>query len=174
MSILHRIVRVLVLVALAMAGIALMTASFDPGGWGAETVIVGVRNGLIFPIGLAMLLLVVLFLLTGMRRKRRARFLTVENENGRVSISTDAIAEYVGRLAEEFPGIVKMRPRVVPARHTVDIVVGVKVKAGPQIHEICQLLQSRIRESMTDGLGISEVRRVEVNVSGIVAERIEA
>ena len=173
MSILHRAVRILVLVALAMSAVLVMTASFAPGDWGEATDFLGVRNGLVFVLGLAMFFLAALFLLTGIPRKRRTRFLTIENENGRVSISTDAIAEYVGKLVEEFPGVIKMRPRVVPAKNAVDIVVAVRVKAGPQIHEICQLLQTRIRESMTDGLGISEVRRVEVTVSGIVAQRGE-
>jgi uncharacterized alkaline shock family protein YloU len=64
----------------------------------------------------------------------------------------------------------KMRPVVVPMRRAIDIAVELRVKAGPQIHEVCELMQSRIREAMSNGLGISDIRRVEVTVKEIAAE----
>jgi uncharacterized alkaline shock family protein YloU len=63
-----------------------------------------------------------------------------------------------------------MRPNVRPRRGGVDLLVDVRVKAGSQVHEVCELLQQRVRERVVEGLGISEVRRVEVNVRDIVSE----
>ncbi len=52
----------------------------------------------------------------------------------------------------------------------IDIIVDLRVKAGPQLHEVCEVLQRRVRETMANGLGISDVRRVEVNVKEISSE----
>ena len=58
----------------------------------------------------------------------------------------------------------------VPCRKGVDLLVELRVRAGPQIHEVCELVQQRVREAVTNGLGISEIRRVTVTVREIVSE----
>ena len=63
-----------------------------------------------------------------------------------------------------------MIPEVIPRGNQVDISIVLKVKAGPQIHEICEVMQRRVRETMVNGLGISDVRRVIVNVKDISSE----
>ncbi len=120
--------------------------------------------------GIGSFALASLLFLTGLDSRRRARFLSFSNEQGAVNISTDAISDYVGKLAPEFPSIVKMTPIVVPHRRRIDIVVDVRIKAGPQLHEICEVLQHRVRESMEKGLGITDVRRVIVSVKQISSE----
>jgi uncharacterized alkaline shock family protein YloU len=59
---------------------------------------------------------------------------------------------------------------VVATRESVDVFVDVRIKAGPQIKEICEVLQQRVRDTMFSGLGITQVRYVEVNVLKIVGE----
>ncbi len=54
------------------------------------------------------------------------------------------------------------------------MVVDVRIKAGPQLHEICEVLQNRVRETMIKGLGIPEVRRVVVCVKEISSEHKSA
>jgi uncharacterized alkaline shock family protein YloU len=121
-------------------------------------------------IGLGGICLAAIYALAGASRPPRDRFLAFPNESGVVSISTTAITDYIGKLAGEFPSIVGMTPRVVPRHKAVDIVVDIRIKAGPQLHEICEVLQKRVRESMASGLGISEVRRVVVKVRQISSE----
>ena len=59
-------------------------------------------------------------------------------------------------------------------RELIDIVVDLRVKAGPQLHEVCEVLQRRVRETMSSGLGIADVRRVEVSVKEISSEHKDA
>jgi hypothetical protein len=66
--------------------------------------------------------------------------------------------------------VLRLSPRVSAARRGLDIVVRVRVKAGPQIHEACEMLKQRVREILTNGLGISAIRSVTVTVEKIVAE----
>lgn len=171
MIILHRIVRLIVLAALVSAGVVLVLAGVSETVWQTLADMFQATRRLLLSTGLATLLLALLFLLTGMRRKRRGQFLSFANEGGRVSISTDAIADYLAKMASEFPAILRLKPVVVPRKNTVDIVAEVRVRAGPDIHEVCQVLQRRIREDMINGLGITEVGQVEVTVSHIHASQ---
>ncbi|MBT3191955.1 MAG: hypothetical protein HN341_05310 [Verrucomicrobia bacterium] len=170
MKMLHRIVFLFVFALLTATGIGLMCTAAVGENWAVlEALLPGSRvTGAC--IGVILFGLASLLFLTGLDTRRRDRFLSFSNEQGAVNISTDAIADYVSKLAPEFPSIVKMTPLVMPQRRRIDIVVDVRIKAGPQLHEICEVLQRRVRESMEKGLGISEVRRVIVSVKQISSE----
>ncbi|OGV59617.1 MAG: hypothetical protein A2498_04375 [Lentisphaerae bacterium RIFOXYC12_FULL_60_16] len=120
--------------------------------------------------GVGILVFALLFALTHASRRRQEQYLAYRKAEGMVNISTAAISEYLSKLAEEFPAILRMRPVVLAHRSTVDIVAELKVRADPQIHEVCEMLQKRIRESLANGLGITEVRQVEVTVKEIYTD----
>ena len=170
MKVLHRAVFLFVFALLTAVGIGLISLAFSAKNWEMlEVLLPGSRlTGVC--VGVALFALSSLLFLTGLDPKRRDKFLSFSNEGGAVNISTDAIAEYVGKLAPEFPSIVKLDPVVVPLRRRIDIGVNVRIKAGPPLHEICEVLQRRVRESMEKGLGISDVRRVVVSVKQISSE----
>ena len=171
-TILHRIIRILILAALLSVGILLLIASSSLEIWREMLIaFAGWRPPAIWA-GLGCVVTGLLFALTGLKRRRKEKYLSFENEGGKVSVSTEAIADYVSKLVDEFPSVLRMRPTVVPRKNVIDIVVDLKIKAGPQIHEVCELVQKRVRESMTGGLGITEVRRVEVSVSKIVSQHL--
>jgi len=175
MKVLRHLAVLLVFIVLLSLGIALLVAALFPPWWEAAAgwmAADGRRNAGI--AGGACLALALLLAATGVRRRRKAPILSFRNEGGTVSISTDAISDYLGKLVAEFPSVVKMRTKVIPARSAVDIVATLRVKAGPQIHEVCETLQNRIRETMVNGLGISEVRRIEVSVKEISSEHKDA
>jgi len=172
MRLLHRLLGLLVVAALLAGGIVCLVAALPGDWWHHALDIAGTGEGRLHAtwVGVGLLCLAVLFALTGLQSRRRQHFLSYDEEGGTVSISSDAIVDYIAKLSSEFPSIVRMKPSVIPARNSIDIHVELRVKAGPQIHEICELLQRRVRESMTNGLGISEIRRVEVTVAEIVSE----
>ena len=167
---LHRIIGLLIVALITWTSVSIFSSAVT--GENVAAFGIGISVGRITgtAIGIGGLCLIVLFFLTGIRPKRRERFLSFDQEGGTVSISTDAIADYVSKLSAEFPSIVRMRPEIIPSRGAISINVDVRVKAGPQIHEVCDLLQRRIRESVANGLGISEIRRVVVSVSEVVSE----
>lgn len=174
MKMLHRFVYAIVLALLAAAGIGLVTMAAMREHWVLLEIwlpgsrLVGACLGVVL-FGLAALLL-----LTGMNPKRRDKFLSFSNDQGAVNISTEAIAEYISKLAPEFPSVVRMTPVVAPRHRRIDIVVDVRIKAGPQLHEICEVLQRRVRESMEKGLGITDVRKVVIRVKKISSEHKSA
>jgi uncharacterized alkaline shock family protein YloU len=167
----HRALSILAIALLVAVGAAAAGLSVRASWWG--TALAWLREGgraTAGWTGVGLVLLGALCAATGWGGRRRTRFLSFEREGGAVSISTEAIADFVSKLAAEFPSVVQMRPEILPSRRGLDIRVAVRVRAGPQIHEVCDLLQRRVRESVAAGMGIAEVRRVEVSVVDIVME----
>lgn len=170
LRIIHRITGLIIFVIMAAAGLTVLAAAVLPGKWDVLANIVSTgRTPSIF-IGIVFVCLALIFILSGISRKADEKFLSFDGEDGTVSISTVAISDYVAKLISEFPSIAKMKPVVVPGRNSIDIIVNIRVKAGPDIHDVCQVLQKRVREVVTTGLGITDVRRVEISVREIVSE----
>ncbi|NKB22981.1 MAG: alkaline shock response membrane anchor protein AmaP [Kiritimatiellae bacterium] len=117
---------------------------------------------------LAILILMVVFLITRMQRPRGEQFLSFDNEGGSVSITLKAVSDFLGRLTEEFAAVSSLKPIVRVVNQQLDIRIDLKVKAGTKILELCQVLQSRVREIVQDNLGFSDVHNVAVNVRDIV------
>ncbi|MCK5850589.1 MAG: alkaline shock response membrane anchor protein AmaP [Kiritimatiellae bacterium] len=174
MKMLHKLIAFLLFLIVLGQGLMFMSAARSSEKWQAFTDVMGQNRASGLCAGVALICVAMLLALTSFSRKKKCRFLSLDSENGTVSISTDAISEYIAKLAAEFPSVVSMNPVVVPGRKEVDIIVNVEMKAGPQIHEACELLQQRVRESMSNGLGISQVRSVEVSVKEIHSEHIRA
>lgn len=170
MSFIHRLLRMVMLAAVWAAGLGLLALSFSAKSWREAADLVRFGRDEAALLGAVLIGVGLFYALTGYNRRRKEKFLTFRTDDGTVSISTEAIADYISRLSTEFQSIVRMWPRVVPARNTIDILVDIRVRAGAQVHEVCELLQRRIRESLSGGLGITDVRRVEVSVRDIVSE----
>jgi len=170
MKILHALVGLLLMILLAVGTIYILWAAHSGETW--EDLAQAASAGRVtWSCGAgALLCLVVIFALSAVPRQKRERYLSFDGEGGTVSISTAAICDYIAKLTQEFPSVVRLNPRVIPRRSMIDIVVDLRVKAGPNIHEACELMQQRVRESVTNGLGISQIGRIEVSVKDIVSE----
>ena len=120
--------------------------------------------------GIGLLVLVFAYLITGIRRKKGGEeFFTFKSAGGSVSILLRAVNEFVAKIGDEFAAILSLKPTVVPrARGAIDILLDVRVKAGSQIPELCQLLEERVRESVSQSLGISSIRDIKIHIRDIV------
>ncbi len=170
MKIIHRFIFLVVFALMTAVGLALIGLAVSSKNWDAIGLLLPGSRLVGASIGAGLFCLASLLFMTGLNPKRSDRFLSFSNDQGAVNISTDAISEYIGKLSPEFPSVVKMTPAVIPHRRVIDIIVDVRIKAGPQLHEICEVLQKRIRESMEKGLGISDVRKVIISVHKISVE----
>lgn len=170
MKIIHRITGFILLLVVVVSGGALVVCARSGDSW-SEFASVMIGNRIVVGgVGVALICLGLIFLLSAIPRRKQQKYLSFDGDGGTVSISTAAIAEYVARVAGEFPSIIKMKPEVIPARNNIDVHAYLQIKDGPDIHEVCELLQKRIREVLAGSLGINEVRKVEVSIKDIVAE----
>jgi len=170
MKILHRFVAILLFVLLVAGLLWLVWTSCSSRSWEELSSGFAANRLRIGCSAVAMLCLVAMYALSAIPRGRRERYLSFDSEGGTVSISSAAICDYVAKLTQEFPSVVKLSPSVVPKKNMIDVTVDLRVKAGPSIHEVCELMQQRVRECLTNGLGISQIGQVVVSVKDIVSE----
>jgi uncharacterized alkaline shock family protein YloU len=170
MKILREMAGFLAVAGLLVAGVFIVVAScWNADDWKYYIRLMGDNRPMLAMAGVIYVVLAVL--LVAIRfYNRGGDSLSFDREGGRVSIATKVIEDYIAKLSVEFPAITRMNPRVTAARDSIDIVVDVRIKAGPQIKEICEILQQRVRDSMLSGLGIAQVRYVEINVRKIVGQ----
>ncbi len=171
MKFLNRLIIILVVAMLLATSIALLTADFVPA-WEEylKSLITPYEQLTTTALAVALLCTGMLIMLTGLKKKKKEKILSFKNDDGVIQISTMAISDYISKLTSEFPSVVRMHPEVKPHGNMIDITVTLRVKAGPQIHEICEVMQRRVRETMINGLGISDVRHVVVHVKEISPE----
>lgn len=103
-------------------------------------------------------------------RHGTSEYISFETPGGRVTMETRAVEAFIRRLAPDFPAVVRLDPKVTPLADGIDITVDVRIKACPQVKEICDLLQQKVRACVVTGLGITQVKYVEVNVRKIIGQ----
>jgi uncharacterized alkaline shock family protein YloU len=116
----------------------------------------------------ASFLLLVAFALTASRQQGPVEFISYEGEGGAVSISVKAVKDFVEKIGGEFAAVLSAHPALRVCRGGIEIDLDVRVQAGTHLPELCRLLQDRVRDSVRDHLGLSDVRAVRVNVREIV------
>jgi len=118
--------------------------------------------------GLVLILMVLTYLGTFGSSRPSKRFISFDSDNGSVSISVNAVRDFVRKIGDEFGAIISMDPQIRSEKNMISIDLNVKLQTGSRIPELSQMLQDRVRESIRDGLGIVEVREIKVKVQEIV------
>ncbi len=113
-------------------------------------------------------LLSLLHLVTFGPRRPKARYISFDSGNGAVSISVNAVRDFIRKLGDEFGAVVGIDPKIRTEKETISVDLDVKVQTGVRIPEFSQALQNRVREGMQDSLGIAEVKEIKVRIQEIV------
>ena len=167
MKVIHFFLGLVLYLAIAAGGLALMVSTQYP-----DFIQIAMTWALALPAwarvvaGVGVILYLFLFLLTGLRWRRRS-FITFENESGTVSVSTDAVRNYLNTLKDEFAAVVwlKSHLRVIRGALSVGLVLG--VRDGTQIPELCKSIQGRVQELLVEHLGTCDLHGVSVEVNEI-------
>jgi uncharacterized alkaline shock family protein YloU len=121
-------------------------------------------------VGGIMILLSLLYLVTFGPRRPKAKYISFDSGNGSVSISINAVRDYIRKLSGEFSAVVSIDPKIRPERDGISVDLDVKLVSGSRIPEVSQMLQERVRESLLNGLGIADVKEVKVRIQEITGE----
>ena len=168
-KLLHFLSRVLVWVLFALEGGALLYANLLKDTQGPlrhfyieDTAFTAAATGCV------MLILVLIYLGTFGSARPRLRNISFDSEGGAVSISVNAVSDFIRKLGDEFGAVISLEPKIRSEKDLISIDLDVKIQTGTRIPELSQLLQDRVRESIRDGLGIIEVREIKVHIREIV------
>lgn len=117
-------------------------------------------------LGLACILAIHLLSYTSPRHLD-TKFVTFRSPAGNVSISVRAIRDFLQRLVTEFPAVKEMHTVIRHRRNGLSATVELRVSTDEYVPEVCQMVQERIREALTDQLGIPRLGAIEVRVKDI-------
>jgi uncharacterized alkaline shock family protein YloU len=175
MKILHIILAVILFVALAAVAAALLAL----GIWGVppqladfcpRDILAGNWRGILAgSLAIAFLLLYALSAI--LARRTRRQVITFENDDGRVTVDTEAVRSYLGGLQAEFAGSNWVKPTVDVRQGALAIRLDLGVKPGTQIPELCRLMQERVKEILREHLGTCDLAGIEMNVHEINGAR---
>ena len=167
----HGLLGLLLLLVVLGHGVALIHMAYSPTCWAAGLEALQTERGWALLAGLAVLGLLVAYLITGIRpRTGGDQYLSYTRNGATVSILLRAVTDFITRIGDEFAAVVAMKPRVRPRGRTMEVDLELRIKAGTQIPELCQLLQERVRESLAQDLGLTDIKRIRVQVKEIVGE----
>lgn len=167
MKAIHFLLGLVLYLSIAAGGLALIVSPEYPDfiqmavAWGAS-----LPAWLKVAGGVGVLVYLFAFLLSGMRWKRGS-FITFENANGTVSVSTAAVQEYLNTLKGEFAAVVWLKSHLRAVRGALEVGLVLGVKDGTQIPELCKLMQVRVRELLEEHLGTCDLSGVSVEVNEI-------
>jgi len=176
MKIFHCILAFVLFLSLSAAALALLAL----GIWGAPPALANFcprdllaanwRGILAGALAVAFLLL---YFLTGLlaRRARRHQVITFENEDGRVTVDTEAVRSYLAVLKDEFAAANWLKSSVAVRQGALAIRLDLGVKPGTQIPELCRLMQERVKEILREHLGTCDLAGIEMNVREINGAR---
>ena len=167
MKLLHRLFENIVAIVMFIVSITVIIACSSESLWNDFVMVFGDARFYLLFFGLALFFCNVLYILSGMNNEKRDESISMEGENGVITISAQAIKNYIVKLSPEFPSVVKLQPKIISKKRYIDIIVLVRVKPDPQIHDACEVLQKRIRETLANALGILEIRKIEINIREI-------
>lgn len=167
MKAIHFLLGLVLYLSIAAGGLALIVSPEYPDfiqmavAWGAS-----LPAWLKVAGGVGVLAYLFAFLLSGLRWKR-GTFITFENANGTVSVSTAAVQEYLNTLKGEFAAVVWLKSHLRAVRGALEVGLVLGVKDGTQIPELCKLMQVRVRELLEEHLGTCDLSGVSVEVNEI-------
>lgn len=175
MKAIHFLLGLILFLAIAALGLALIVSPQYP-----DFIQLAIAFGAGWPVwlkvavGVGVTLYPFAYLLTGLALRRRKHFITFQNDNGTVSVSTDAVRDYLNELKGEFAAVVWLKSHLRVVRGALDVGLVLGVKDGTQIPELCKLMQTRVRELLEEHLGACDLAGVAIEVNEIRARKKSA
>lgn len=168
MKALHFILGLILCLLAASAGVALV-ASAGQRNFAAEGVghFQGAAPGWWIFAGTVLLLLLLGYLLSGIRWSRKRPLVMFDNADGRIGVDTEAVQKYLDGIKGEFAAVVSLRTALEVDAGALSVAMKIGVKEGTQIPELCRLLQARVKELLAEHLGSCDLRGVAVEVDEI-------
>jgi len=167
----HALIGLVLFLSLAVAAAAMIYLPwFQPKLWLRGLRLMESRPWLASVLGAIGFVLIIVFLLSGVRRREPGdAYLSFESGGGDVRISVRAVRDFIAKMSDEFAAILSLHPRLQARGDALFIELEIKVRSGTQIPELCRMLQERIRETMKDHFGLTDIRDIKVNVKEIVS-----
>lgn len=115
-----------------------------------EGFVTGLVLGLVLPLGLAVLFWLVL------HRRRTCRSMCLESEGGNLTISAQAIRDFLQRIVAEFRDVELLGVSLRRRKRSTDIRLRVNAVPLASLRQMKDGLKERVRAEIADKLGLEE------------------
>ena len=122
-------------------------------------------------IGLALFVISVRFLFSGIKIKRNAEvesFLLIRNDFGEVIISSNTIIGLVQNVCDKFSGIRNIKTKVDLNEGSINLFMRGEVSTEVNIPETSKILQSKVKDYVENSTG-AKVSEVKVEISNVAS-----
>ncbi len=119
--------------------------------------------------GTLLFLLAILFLLL---KRQPKDIVAYKTENGDVIISRSAIVELVRTSCQQISQISKPKLKVFTRRGLTHFTIRIQLTSGGRLKDVENTLQSHLRESLSQNLGIEKLGTVNIIVTGFKSSKI--
>lgn len=116
-----------------------------------EGFIVGLGLGLVLPLALLFLVWLV------MHRRRTCRSMCLESEGGNLTVSAQAIRDFLQRIVAEFRDVELLGVSLQRRKRTTDIRLRINAVPLASVRQMKDGLKERVRSEIADKLGLEEL-----------------
>ena len=107
-------------------------------------------------------------------RRQPKNILAYSTENGRVTVSRNAIVELVQTSCQQLQDVSKPQVKIKSEGETSHFEVSIKLMSGASLRLIEQTLQSHLRQALTENLGIENLGQINIVATGFKSKRIDS
>lgn len=173
MGFIKRIISLLYMVLMVVAGLTLIAISFN--FISASRIIdainlVNTAAGGQIAVAVLGAILIVVGILAPIRtakKTKKSRSITFQNPDGEVTVSISAIEDYVKKVAKDIPDISNVKSRVYFNRKGINIISEVTIKAGSNIPEITERIQLAVKSKVQSMIGVEESINMSLHINKI-------
>ena len=126
------------------------------------------------PLNLSALLvvLVLLLLLINSRKRQPKHIVAYRTDNGNVTISRSAVVELVRTSCEQLDQVSKPSLRVYTKKGLTHFTIRIQLSSGSSLKDVEKTLQSHLRESLSQDLGIENLGEINIVVTSFKSKNV--
>lgn len=98
---------------------------------------------------------------------KRPRLIAYKTEKGMVQVNRGAISDLVHFICKQDSHISQLKTKIIPKRKLLNIQIRLRIENGSHLKSIEESLQSEIRESLHQSLGIENIGFIDIIATGI-------
>lgn len=118
--------------------------------------------------------LALLVLLWALVRRQPKNVVAYSTESGRVMVSRQAIVELVQSSCEQLQDVSKPKVKISVRGRSTHFEIRLKLLSGGSLRHIEQTLQTHLRHTLTENLGIENLGRINILATGFKSGKIES
>ena len=102
-----------------------------------------------------------------------SRIIAFQNPDGEVTISINAIEDYIKKIADTIADIKDVKSHVTPSRRGINIICDISIMPGANIPEVTEQMQSAVKSKLSGMLGVEEKINIQMNINKIAKGAME-